>query len=101
MSLCAVGGDPVRDLKLGNGADAAAGAAVGQDGAAARQLRSSLRPRPDHSTGAGPTASGPSVSPDRGDASIVVPIELALEHRPQVWYPAGTRRGLDAFVGAG
>jgi hypothetical protein len=50
-----------------------------QHGSCAR----SLRPRPDHSTGAGPTASGPSVSPDRGDASIVVPIELALEHRPQ------------------
>lgn len=44
MSLCAVGGDPVRDLKLGDGADAAAGAAVGQDGAAARQLRSFASP---------------------------------------------------------
>ena len=29
MSLCAVGGDPVRDLKLGDGADAAAGGAPG------------------------------------------------------------------------
>jgi hypothetical protein len=44
MSLCAVGGDPVRDLKLGDGADAVAGAAVGQDGAAARQLRSLASP---------------------------------------------------------
>jgi hypothetical protein len=44
MSVCAVGGDPVRDLKLGDGADAAAGGAGGQDGAAARHLRFALGP---------------------------------------------------------
>jgi hypothetical protein len=95
MSLCAVGGDPVRDVKLGAGTDAAAGAAVGQDGAAARQLRSpSFASRPPHSAASGAAGSRQAA---RAAPKIQLGVALLLVPSFLLMIAAGLLANIDRF----